>query len=93
MKTEIAKIILDLAVYYNATISEKRISLFVEDLKNLELEFLKRASEIYRLNPENKFFPLPSALLAIYKKIKKPESLLQKELREEREAKEVLKNV
>src|ERR1700747_675495 len=65
MKPQIAQQILGLAEYYDKTLSESQLGMFVEDLESITLEQLQFAIRKYRTNPKNVFFPMPSALLGI----------------------------
>lgn len=55
--------IIALAAYYRETISTDQLLMYAEDLQCLSFEELSIAIKSYRMNPKNKFFPLPSALI------------------------------
>lgn len=73
MKVKIAQIILGLAEYYDKTINENQLSMYVEDLSFLTPEELSYAVKEYRINPENKFFPLPAKLIELVNPFIDPE--------------------
>ncbi len=58
----IGQIIFGLAEYYDKTLTDLQMEMYVEDLMDLDLQELKQAVRLYRNDPKNKFFPLPSAL-------------------------------
>lgn len=65
MKAKIAQQVLGLAEYYDKTLSENQLSMFVEDLSELDIEQLQFAVKKYRQDPANLFFPLPAKLIAL----------------------------
>lgn len=65
MEIEITKIVLAFAEYYDKTLSETQIQMFVEDLMGLSPDQLKMAVKKYRMDPANVFFPLPAKLIEI----------------------------
>lgn len=65
MKSKIAQQVLGLAEYYDKTLSENQLSMFVEDLSELDFDQLQFAIRKYRQDPLNVFFPLPAKLIAI----------------------------
>lgn len=69
MKQAIIEILEHLAAYYRATLSPVQFAMYAEDLSELTPEQLVKACKEYRRNPANKFFPLPSALIAIVKPV------------------------
>lgn len=65
MKAQIAQKIIGLAEYYDKTLTENQIEMFVEDLSVLTQDELNYAISRYRRNPDNSFFPLPGKLIAL----------------------------
>jgi hypothetical protein len=64
-KSEIAKIVLLLAEYYNKILSPNQIKMYVEDLSDLSPDELLSAVHEYRNKPENEWFPFPAKLKAL----------------------------
>lgn len=69
MKPQIIEILKHLAAYYRAEISPLQFAMYAEDLSELTPDQLVKACKEYRRNPANKFFPLPSALIAIVRPV------------------------
>lgn len=74
MRVEYAKALIALAEYYNRPLTELQIAMYVEDLLVLSLEELNEAILIYRKNPRNTFFPIPSKLIECVRCSGDPES-------------------
>lgn len=68
-ESEIKLVLVDLAEYYNREITKKQLDMYCEDLSEYDFSIIKQASDEYRKDSENRFFPLPADLLAISKKI------------------------
>lgn len=64
-ENEIARILTLLGKYYGKQLDPDQIEMYVEDLIDLPPEPLARAVKLYRNNPKNAFFPLPSQLRAM----------------------------
>ena len=69
MKKAIVEILEALAAYYRTQITPMQFAMYAEDLSCLSPDELVKACKEYRRNPANKFFPLPSALIAIVKPV------------------------
>jgi hypothetical protein len=65
MKKQIVEILEHLAIYYRETLSPIQLAMYAEDLSSLTPDQLVKAVKLYRQNPENRFFPIPAALIAI----------------------------
>ncbi len=64
-ENNLVKTLLALAEYYRETLSAKQLAMYAEDLSTLTPEELESAVYEYRLDPQNKFFPLPAVLISI----------------------------
>jgi hypothetical protein len=62
--------VVQLAAYYEKTLSDDQVKMYVEDLGDLTDEETSTACKIYRSIPENTYFPRPMAKLV--QLIKKP---------------------
>jgi hypothetical protein len=69
MKRQIVEILEALANYYRTQLTALQFAMYAEDLMCLTPEELIRACKVYRLDPKNKFFPLPAALIAIVRPV------------------------
>ncbi|NDC55523.1 MAG: hypothetical protein EBZ69_01685 [Alphaproteobacteria bacterium] len=69
MKKEIVEVLELLAAYYRTQLTPMQFSMYAEDLSCLSRDELVKACQEYRKNPENKFFPLPSALIGIVRPV------------------------
>jgi hypothetical protein len=69
MKSAIIEVLEGLAAYYRMTLSPAQFAMYAEDLAELTPQQLVSACREYRKNPQNKFFPLPSALIALVKPV------------------------
>jgi hypothetical protein len=67
MRAQIAQQVIGLAEYYDKTLSENQLSMFVEDLMDLDFDDLQVAIKKYRQDPSNVFFPLPAKLISLVK--------------------------
>lgn len=73
-RLDIAKILTGLAEYYDKKLSPTQLALYVEDLMELSHEELLMSVRIYRNDPKNVFFPLPSKLKSIIRPAEDVES-------------------
>jgi hypothetical protein len=71
------RIITALADYYGRPLSPAAHMMYVEDLQELTGDELALACRQYRTNCENKFFPLPSVLIALARGTQSPEDVGQ----------------
>ena len=69
MKKAIVEILEALAAYYRTQLSPMQLAMYTEDLMCLTPEELVTACREYRRNPQNKFFPMPSALIGIVRPV------------------------
>jgi hypothetical protein len=69
MKKQIVEILEHLAIYYRETLSPIQLAMYAEDLSCLTPEQLAKAVKTYRQNPQNKFFPIPAALIAVIRPV------------------------
>jgi hypothetical protein len=69
MKSAIVEVLEGLASYYRTSLSPTQFAMYAEDLSGLTPAELVHACREYRRNPQNKFFPLPSALVAIVRPV------------------------
>lgn len=60
----VKRILLALAEYFDKSLTESQLAMYSQDLSDLNAFEIERASVIYRKNPKNTRFPLPSALIA-----------------------------
>lgn len=64
-RTDVARVVTGLAEYYNKTLTETQLSMYVEDLMDLSPEDLVRACRMYRQDPKHEWFPLPNKIKAM----------------------------
>lgn len=57
--------LIKLAEYYRFEITQSQLEMYADDLSCLSQEQLIQAIQTYRKNPDNKFFPMPGALISI----------------------------
>lgn len=65
MRREIAKVVINLAEYYEKTLTDNQMEMYIQDLSDIPFPELLRAVELYRQDPKNDRFPLPAKLRAI----------------------------
>lgn len=65
LRTEIAKIIIGLAEYYEKELTETQLAMYIEDLLELSPQDLLRAVRLYRNHSNHDRFPLPNKLKAM----------------------------
>lgn len=63
MKT-VKQIILENAMYYDATMNDMRLNLFVEELKNCPVDKLEQAFALFRKEPGRRTLPMPADVLS-----------------------------
>lgn len=61
------RLLTTMASYYGRDLQKLAASFMIDDLQEFSYETIKQAFEIYRKNPINKFFPLPSQIIEIIK--------------------------
>ena len=64
LRTDIATIVMGLAEYYEKTLTDTQLAMYVEDLMDISPEDLLRAVRLYRRDGKNDRFPLPTKLRA-----------------------------
>jgi hypothetical protein len=67
MKNEIAKLVFALSEYYDKPLTQLQFDMYVEDLQELSVEDLIKAIKLYRQDPANDRFPIPSKLIGLLK--------------------------
>lgn len=63
----IGQIVFALAEYYDKTLTDLQMEMYVEDLMELDPQELQQAVKLYRNDSRNKFFPLPATLKGMLK--------------------------
>ena len=61
-RSEIAKIVTALAEYYNQSITQNQILMYVEEYADMEITLLMQAIRLYKKDPSCDFFPRPEKL-------------------------------
>lgn len=75
MITELKKLIVQLAAYYEKDLSDEQIVLYANDLASLlSFDEALTAAAAYRRDPENTFFPRPISKLVKYARPERPDS-------------------
>lgn len=59
---ELKKMILLTAAYYNREIGDEVLSMMADDLMDLPISQLAVAFKSYRMNPNNRYFPMPAQI-------------------------------
>lgn len=62
LKTDVAMMVLGLAEYYDKTLTDTQLDMYVEDLIEIPPPDLMRAIRLYRNDARNAFFPIPAKL-------------------------------
>lgn len=61
-ENEITKFWFNVATYYDRSLNDAVLKMYVYDCKNIPLDHLRKAFEVYRSSPKAAFFPLPAVL-------------------------------